>query len=74
MYDKLLRAVVPLGDQLVEGNADPGDHEGQTGEQDLGVPWGRRVVVLRGTVHALYTIRDNQSCGSQPVCFVSGSD
>jgi hypothetical protein len=43
----------PLTDQLVQGEADPGRHEGQAGEQDLGVPGGRRIVVPWGAVHTL---------------------
>jgi hypothetical protein len=45
----------PLADQLVQGEADPGRHEGQAGEQDLGVTGGRRIVVPRGAVHTLHT-------------------
>jgi hypothetical protein len=45
----------PLADQLVQGEADPGHHEGQAREQDLGVTGGRRIVVPRGAVHTLHT-------------------
>jgi hypothetical protein len=58
MYDVLVLPPVrgaPLADQLVQGEADPGRHEGQAREQYLGVPWGRRIVVPRGAVHTLHT-------------------
>ncbi len=45
----------PLADQLVQGEADPGRHEGQAREQDLGVTGGRRIIVPRGAVHTLHT-------------------
>ncbi len=48
----------PLADQLVQGEADPGHHEGQAREQDLGVTGGRRIVVPRGAVHTLHTTQE----------------
>jgi hypothetical protein len=58
MYDVLVlppARAAPLADQLVQGEADPGHHERQAREQDLGVPGGRRIVVPRGAVHTLHT-------------------